>query len=84
VFQSREPEYRGFGRAGQPSVFGRNWRMRVLFDFRAGRDDKSPRAGPLRTWRRVQVLDALIELVRRFGPGLRVVGALLMNVAAPH
>jgi hypothetical protein len=32
VFQSREPEHWGFGRAGQPSVSGSNWLMRALFE----------------------------------------------------
>jgi hypothetical protein len=31
MFQSREPEYWGFDRVGQPSVFVGNWLIRALF-----------------------------------------------------
>ena len=48
MFQSREPKYWGFGRAGQPSVFGGNWRIRALFVGRPGSDDKLAASGQVR------------------------------------
>ena len=93
----REPEYWGFGRASQPSVFGGNWLIRALFvglssghrrqvgRERTGGDSRHERgrdATHLAARAGAWVPgDALIEFVGRFRLGLCVVFALMVKVA---
>jgi hypothetical protein len=91
----REPEYWGFGRAGQPSVFGGNWLIRALFvglpsghRRQVGRErtgggsrrERGRDATHLAARAAAWVPgDALIEFVGRFRLGLCVVFDLMVS-----